>query len=570
MLFLLIQIAIGFETDKHLTHLILQEQPIFHASDPKPFPNIDYLFSGYDLYKANPLTWSQSSDPGFTGRSIFNPQYKQKLITIDGRHKIPDNSFAVMRKGCLYKFDSQILRSTEKIQNYFSSFVGLNMISNFQLTPWAFTASPEFNYMQQDIEQKSMTFIATHASCQVAEFTHNVETQELSDYFMNQLKALPVEYSSSQYIEFIETFGTHFVTNIIYGSRAGYYFSLQKNQVIQQAQQGSLQGEVLVEKFQDDELLQAASTTGALLKKAMAEQVLPSEQGKSFTDLSKLSQQTFSISIGPQTKEADPKKWLEETIGEPIPIKYQLKNLADFIAEGKGKVKEIKDYEKIANNIRNSYTEYCKLLSLQNKRFGQCEPNKREISQWYETRQICLNFFISCDWSSKNVRVCGNKNPIQDLGKDLPEVQANSVRFHSERNIILGSSKFKREQDQAEVFKSFNEDYIILDKAEVCLINQGMLANSVYPVYITDSTKCVILFLWNACDSEVHYFTSVICGTLDETDVLKPLLYKDGKCEIAILDIKYPNSQPLRICLFKETKMGGAKVYIQEHDDRGA
>lgn len=46
---------------------------------------------------------------------------------------------------------------------------------------------------------------------------------------MNQLKALPVEYSSSQYIEFIETFGTHFVTNIIYGSRTGYYFSLQKN-----------------------------------------------------------------------------------------------------------------------------------------------------------------------------------------------------------------------------------------------------------------------------------------------------------------------------------------------------
>lgn len=69
-----------------------------------------------------------------------------------------------------------------------------------------------------------------------------------------------------------------------------------------------------------------------------------------------------------------------------------------------------------------------------------------------------------------------------------------------------------------------------------------MLANSVYPVYITDSTKCVILFLWNACESEVHYFTSVICGTLDETDILKPLLYKDGKCEIAILDIKYPNS----------------------------
>lgn len=47
-----------------------------------------------------------------------------------------------------------------------------------------------------------------------------------------------------------------------------------------------------------------------------------------------------------------------------------MKNLADFIAEGKGKVKEIKDYEKIANNIRHSYTEYCKLLSLQNKRFG--------------------------------------------------------------------------------------------------------------------------------------------------------------------------------------------------------
>lgn len=70
---------------------------------------------------------------------------------------------------------------------------------------------------------------------------------------------------------------------------------------------------------------------------------------------------------------------------------------------------------------------------------------------------------------------------------DLPDINANSIRFHSDFAVILGSIRFKRDKDLAIVLKAFHESYLILDKAEICLMNNGMLANTEYPVYITDS-----------------------------------------------------------------------------------
>lgn len=83
--------------------------------------------------------------------------------------------------------------------------------------------------------------------------------------------------------------------------------------------------------------------------------------------------------------------------------------------------------------------------------------------------------------------MCGDRNPIQKVGADLPDIKANSLRFYSEHSLILGSVRFKLDKNLNVVIKAFHEAFLFLDKAEICLLNHGMLAVQEYPVYITNS-----------------------------------------------------------------------------------
>lgn len=42
-----------------------------------------------------------------------------------------------------------------------------------------------------------------------------------------------------------------------------------------------------------------------------------------------------------------------------------------------------------------------------------------------------------------------------------------------------------------------------------------MAASAEYPIYLTDTSKCVVVLLWNACEGEVFYFTTVLCNQMD-------------------------------------------------------
>lgn len=44
---------------------------------------------------------------------------------------------------------------------------------------------------------------------------------------------------------------------------------------------------------------------------------------------------------------------------------------------------------------------------------------------------------------------------------------------------------------------------------------------------------------------------------MDLADAKFEIIAKEGKCDVAILDVRYPNVAGLRICLFKESKMEG-------------
>jgi hypothetical protein len=49
---------------------------------------------------------------------------------------------------------------------------------------------------------------------------------DFSEAFLNAVKELPEEYDAAPYIDFIETYGTHFVKQVFLGSRMGYSYAM--------------------------------------------------------------------------------------------------------------------------------------------------------------------------------------------------------------------------------------------------------------------------------------------------------------------------------------------------------
>ena len=64
------------------------QQPLA-ATEPTMLPNIDFLGSGYDVFRGNPR--SRSRDPGFKTEKILALNYKNKSISDCGNWIIPDN-----------------------------------------------------------------------------------------------------------------------------------------------------------------------------------------------------------------------------------------------------------------------------------------------------------------------------------------------------------------------------------------------------------------------------------------------------------------------------------------------
>ncbi|CAD8057324.1 unnamed protein product [Paramecium sonneborni] len=305
---------------------------------------------------------------------------QQKQAISDGKHKIRDNLNVITKKGCKYNFESFIIKNTEQIQNYMSSFVGVNLVSNIDITLWAFTKSSEFNHMQQKIEQNSVTFVISIAACQIAQITQVPELAEFNQSFIDQLSTLPIEYSVPQYLEFLFNFETHYTTDKVLGSRVDYVYTFPPGIVDDFDQK----------KSQEIDLKKASIITFALLKRVISLADIANRRGSQGLYQEKLNQNLILLNI---LQKAQVNQYQQE----------------------KDKFHHSKiDYQKTGQNLKQiiklatqkNLNRLCKLLQLQGQRNGKCETNKSEIGQWVESKKVCLNFLKDFDWRGPCTQKC--------------------------------------------------------------------------------------------------------------------------------------------------------------------
>jgi hypothetical protein len=86
----------GFGQDQNAGSII----PVSQLEEKEPYPGVDYIGMGYDIYAGNPEgSWQTMSDPGFK-LAIRRISYEQGLKTRDNKYLTPDGSMTIPLQAC--------------------------------------------------------------------------------------------------------------------------------------------------------------------------------------------------------------------------------------------------------------------------------------------------------------------------------------------------------------------------------------------------------------------------------------------------------------------------------------
>jgi hypothetical protein len=206
------------------------------TENPTPMPNIGYLASGYNIFYGNPL--SQGVDPGFGKSSqIFDFDYGKKKVTDDLRYLQPDGVDIKNENKCTMSFSSSQMSSESDIKSTFQNTISGSVEGSYGAFSGAFRADATFNRMVNDITSSNSLYISSKAECMV--YQANLNKYAKPAFHENFIAAVNhLSTNINDYYEFIDDFGTHYVTTVHMGAKFGYTSKLDRSKVQQLTSKG--------------------------------------------------------------------------------------------------------------------------------------------------------------------------------------------------------------------------------------------------------------------------------------------------------------------------------------------
>ena len=179
------------------------------------FPNIGYLFRGYNVISGNPMD-PDGFDPGFEA-PIFKAEYKKDRRTADQRYKVPDNADVIAKTACGDSVSVETFMTESEYQQDLSTKASALASRHLSVAEASFTASAEYTRMSKQLKSNAKSIIKNEASCVVYEARIQTGTPPpVTDNFREFVKHMAKE---KNHPEFFDTFGTHFLEVVDMGAR---------------------------------------------------------------------------------------------------------------------------------------------------------------------------------------------------------------------------------------------------------------------------------------------------------------------------------------------------------------
>lgn len=281
-------------------------------------PNVGYAASGYNIFYANPHSTQAGVDPGFVthaGSPIFAEAYSGTRTTDDGRYNVPDGFTLRSETGCHLTFSST---STAKTSEYKSSLETALSVSGSSILPVAsFSASMDYKHFQSRTGSERKKSVSSVAECVAySMIREKYAGPAYSDNFKRAVEAMPADYGDgSAYFDLLDEFGTHAIKEVTMGARFGIssYFTEQG--------WGSMVGNGIDVGLAAQ--YQAEVSAGVKLD-VKSQQTAQEAFDANMTDYE-------MITLGSVPTAGDQVKWAQQAISEPMPIRYSLVSLCEFV-----------------------------------------------------------------------------------------------------------------------------------------------------------------------------------------------------------------------------------------------
>ena len=309
----------------------------------KPFPNVGYALKGYNILDGNPFGHDTDGDPGFT-KPIFRAEYTGKT-NADWSYSLPDGVSGQRKEICQLKSESKEFSNEKKYQEDLSQRVGLNLDLGTALSGLpAFSANRDYKEQTKNMKTSNKFVVVTENECTV--YVVDLDTNKPPKFekgFLIAAKTLEKVSDKDAYLEFVEDYGTHYLTKAHMGAR----YAVRKE----------------FSKQTRDEFYQEGMNINAAAKvNFMVTFGVESESNDSMEIAKKFQESNGKESIvaygSKIPKNGDATEWANSIKDGPLPIKYELKDISDLFTKSFMGNTDLK-YKKIFQGLKDFLKTYC-------------------------------------------------------------------------------------------------------------------------------------------------------------------------------------------------------------------
>ena len=307
------------------------------------FTDIDYALLGYNILKGYPL--EDGMDPGFAG-PIFAADYSGLGMSADCRYNIPDGLYVYPEISCQTSFSSQEIKSQKELETSLSASV------SGSAGGWGamFSASASYEQESSKVSTGETLLIMSQATCRYYKTRLDTETPPaLHDNFIDKVNSIVSAATADQEAavhDFLDAYGTHFLTDIDFGAR---YTKQHEMSYSQYEIASSHSYDVSVQ----------ASYSGVYDVSGSAS--LSADQQAAAEDFeSRVTTTTITIGATPPAS-GDELEWASTVQENPMPIKFTLSSIEDLFTSQY--MSAVPQYEDAKTALLAHQATYCADLS---------------------------------------------------------------------------------------------------------------------------------------------------------------------------------------------------------------
>ena len=280
------------------------------------FPNARYLGMGYNVITGNPD--DDLHDPGFAF-NVLAFTWVNGMKTSDGKYLVPDHIQALETKSCGFHGQATTEYGSKSYQNALSVDVSVEAEGGFALWSARFTASTGYKQVSQGTNQNHRIYTSTRGKCIQYQLSINYvhAAINVTNNFAKAVSSLPLARNDSAYNTFINTYGTHFTSQVVMGAKMVVRSEFEEVALTNMEETG-----LNIEAGAKVSFMRFAAGVGT-------ETDIQRQQREAFESMRKSFTASYLGSHPPSDGRWE--TWAQSTTNSPYPVRYKLVPLTSLI-----------------------------------------------------------------------------------------------------------------------------------------------------------------------------------------------------------------------------------------------